>query len=971
MPSLSGSPGANWWRRLDELAEEPSFRRRVERQFPDLASSSGGLDRRRLLQLMAASMALGGLAGCGRSEPANEAIPYVDNPPGSTPGETRSFASAITRDGYANGVIVTHRMARPINLAGNPDHPASLGGIDPVTQAAILGLYDPDRSSAVLNRGTISTAAAVIAALAERLARLRQRRGEGLRLLTGRVTSPTLAAQMAALQRDLPGLRWHCWDSGFRDPVRAGAALAFGRPVDTVFNLAVADVIVAVESDLLDSAPGHLAYARAFGRRRRDAARGNPPLRLYAIESTPTLTGANADHRLVLAPARVESALRALLARVGSPLAAPAGEEAWVADVAADLVAAKGRALVHVGPEQPPVLHALGHAINEALAAPGQTLSYIEPVEANPQDQLRSLSELAEDMRAGRVDTLAVLGSNPVFTAPADFGFAEAMSRVGMSVHLGTEVDETAAHADWHLPEAHELESWRDARAFDGTVTILQPQLRPLYGGWSPHELLALLAGDVQPSGYAILRSTWQQTATQRGIADFEAFWVAAVRSGVVPDTKAVPVAVSLAGPPPPAPAPLAAGLVALFRPDPWLRDGRYANNGWLQELPRPLTKLTWDNAVLIAPATAAARGLADGAIVELATAGGRVKAPVLILPGQAPDCVTLPLGFGRRTVGRVGLGAGFDAFALRSSTALWENPVALTAESAEYALARTDGHDRMEGRDIVRVGTLAEFRADPGHTAPAEHPSLYPEYRYDGYAWGMAIDLGACIGCGACTAACQAENNIPIVGRDEVRRARELHWIRVDRYYRGPADAPEFVFQPVPCMHCEHAPCEVVCPVEATMHDADGLNVMVYNRCVGTRFCSNNCPYKVRRFNFFDYAEADPRLDLAWNPDLSVRARGVMEKCTYCIQRIRGARIEADREDRAIRDGEVVTACQAACPTEAIVFGDLNDPQSAVRRRKATPLDYALLGELDTRPRTTYQKRLLNPNPALARDQG
>jgi molybdopterin-containing oxidoreductase family iron-sulfur binding subunit len=693
-------------------------------------------------------------------------------------------------------------------------------------------------------------------------------------------------------------------------------------------------------------------------------------LRLYAIEASPTLTGASADHRFSVPPGETGRVLRALAAELG---AGPQewrslATQSWIAPLARDLAAHRGRALVHLGPEQPPELHAIGHLLNDALGATGATVELVDPIGSpGPADE-RALAELVGDMDAGRVDTLLILGSNPAYTAPADLPFADAMKRVGFTLALAAHRDETASAALWHAPEAHALETWGDARSFDGTATIVQPQARPLHGGRTALEILGVFSRDLATDPRALVREHWRT----RGLGD-DAAWTAALRSGVVPGSAAAPVgglrpraglAASL-----PAPAD-AASLTLLFRPDPFLRDGRFAANGWLQELPRPLTRLTWGNAALIAPATAEALALADGDVVRIATGGRALEAPVWILPGHAADCATLPLGFGRTAGAGIGDGVGVDANRLRAAGAAWAAAGAtLTKTGRHRDLATVQHHQTMEGRDIVRVATLDELRLNPKQdVGGSPQASLYPPHDYSGApAWAMAIDLNACIGCGACVAACQAENNVPVVGEEEVLRGRQMHWLRVDRYWSGGLDEPDALFQPVLCMHCEKAPCEVVCPVQATTHDAMGLNVMVYNRCVGTRFCSNNCPYKVRRFNYFDYTGRESRPAAARNPDVTVRSRGVMEKCTYCLQRIMEARIAADREGRPIRDGEVTTACQAACPTRAFTFGDLTDKESAVVRAKADPRNYDLLAELNTRPRTSYAARVRNPNPEIA----
>jgi molybdopterin-containing oxidoreductase family iron-sulfur binding subunit len=592
-------------------------------------------------------------------------------------------------------------------------------------------------------------------------------------------------------------------------------------------------------------------------------------------------------------------------------------------------------------------------------------------VEVNATSKRQSLADLVADMQAGKVDTLLILGANPVYDAPADLNFAAALPRVPFSACLSLYENETAHACTWRIPATHEYETWGDARAFDGTITIQQPQVKPLYGGHSPQQVLAVLLGDLTPNDYTIVRAFWQDRARQASRGDFDSFWYEAVRTGTVPDSAASPltlapkndVAASLS--PPAAEQP--GRLQALFRPDEAHWDGRYADNPWLLEMPRPFTRLTWDNAALVAPSTAKRLGLATHDVVEIAIGDTKLEAPVFVLPGQAADCITLPLGWGR-TAGGLGKDAGFGAYRLRRADGAWLADISSFRKTGTtYRLATTQGQDRVLGRDLIREHTLEQFNDDPeALRQKSKSESLYPPVDYPDRAWAMSVDLNSCIGCQACTIACQAENNVPVVGKDQVLDQRVMHWLRIDRYYSGSADAPDIAFEPMPCMHCENAPCEVVCPVHATVHDHEGLNLMVYNRCVGTRFCSNNCPYKVRRFNFYAFAHQNERPPQSWNPQVSVRDRGVMEKCTYCIQRIRTAQIDAERENRPLRDGEVVTACQQSCPTQAIVFGDKNNRDSAVSKRKDTPLDYVLLDELNTRPRTSYSALVRNPNPAL-----
>ena len=770
------------------------------------------------------------------------------------------------------------------------------------------------------------------------------------------------------------------------------AGTSMSRRGGTVASYERADVIVALDADFLSRGPDRVRAARRFAQRREPA---NGPLnRLYAAEGTPTITGAMADHRLPVRPSRVAALARGLARAVGvegaSAVSLDEAERRWVAAAAADLTSHRGASLVVVGEDQPAEVHALGHALNAALGNVGKTVAYIAPVEAHPsgEEQGGNLAELVRDMAAGRVETLLILGPNPAYSAPADLDFAAALGRVRLSVHLGLYEDETAELCNWHVPQAHSLESWGDARAFDGTATIQQPLIAPLFGGKTAIELLAAVGGDTTTSPREQVRRTWRQRHGEEG---FEAFWRKAVHDGIVEGTASEPrtptlravgeILASGEAVPPAAPA----ALEIAFRPDPTIWDGCFANNGWLQELPKPLTKLTWDNAALFSPATAERLGLVNEDVVELEYAGRKLAAPVWINPGHADGAVTLHLGYGRRKAGRAGTGAGVSAYALRTSEAPAFGPgLTVRATGRTYPLATTQHHNVMEGRDLVRVATLAELaQHGPEHheghdwtLARSPEPQHIREAEGVGNAWGMVINLNTCIGCGTCTIACVAENNIPVVGKDQVRRGREMHWIRIDRYYEGtgrrgePAPNPKTYFQPVPCMHCEKAPCELVCPVAATSHSAEGLNEMTYNRCVGTRYCGNNCPYKVRRFNFLEYTQgaATPAtLKMLANPDVTVRTRGVMEKCTYCVQRINGARIEAEktRGSDVVRYGEVLTACQQACPTQAILFGNLNDKNGAAAQARASGArHYALLAELNTRPRTTYLTRLANPNP-------
>jgi molybdopterin-containing oxidoreductase family iron-sulfur binding subunit len=958
------------WRSLDEPALDADLARR----FPAWHMLYDA-DRRRFLKLMSASLALAGLTGCTR-EPLEKILPYVNAPPGQLAGEPRFYATAHLLGGFATGVLVESNMGRPTKVEGNPRHPASLGSTDVFAQASVLDLWDPDRAQAVTHEGVVSTWDAFEAAFARRLRDLGQREGDGLRILTDTVTSPTLASQLQALLARYPKARWHQYEPVNRDNVYAGTRLAFGVPLDVRHHFDRTAVVLSLDADFLGSGTSRVRDARDFVRNHATHDATDRANRLYAIASTPSLTSAYADHALALRASAIDAAARRIATFVGLQVSgsddAAGMPQDWLAACARDLDAHRGASLVVAGDRLPPHVHALVHAINAHLGNAGATVGYAEPAAVSTDSQAASISALATDMAARNVDTLIVIGGNPVYDAPRELRFADALRNVALSARAGLVEDETSARCSWHLPLAHPLEMWSDARAYDGSVTILQPLIAPLYGGRSVHEVVSTLAEGTARTGYAIVREFWQ---TRLG-ADFERGWQTAVREGVVAGSALPERNVALRG------DALAGALGTLVTPksgdesldvqfvaDASVHDGRFANNAWLQELPRPLTKLAWDNAVLVAPALANRLGLANEDVVELRRGDARVSGPVWILPGHADGAVTLALGYGRTRAGRVGNGHGFDAYPMRPRDNAWlAQGVVIRKTGRRQRLATTQHHHSMEGRDIVRVATITDYLRDPQSLrGEAKRPNgtLYAPFRYDGYKWGMTVDLGACIGCSACTIACQAENNIPTVGKEQVALGREMHWIRVDRYYDGAPDAPRTYFQPVPCMQCERAPCEVVCPVEASVHDSEGINVQVYNRCVGTRFCSNNCPYKVRRFNFLQYSdERTESLKGQRNPEVTVRMRGVMEKCNYCLQRIANARIEADKENRRIRDGEVVTACQAVCPTRAITFGDLNDPASAVNARKASPLDYSLLAELNTEPRTSYLARLRNPNP-------
>ena len=1009
-----------YWRSLEELAGSEGFEELLHNEFPRQAGPlQSGINRRDWLKLAGASLGLAGLSACVRM-PTETIVPYVKQPEEVVPGKPLYFATTMPRGAYGLGLILESHMGRPTKAEGNPLHPASLGASDGIAQASTLGLYDPDRSQAITHLGEVDSWVGVLAAVQLARAEQQTKKGAGLRLLTETVGSPTLADQITGLLAQFPQAKWHQFEPANRDNARAGSKLAFGEYVETRYHFDQADVVLALDADFLCAGPASVRYAHDFAQRRRSLLAATDMNRLYVVEPTPSNTGSMADHRLRLRASEVEAFARAVAAQLSvqaePPPAIPAAAAKWVPTVAKDLQQHRGRSMVIAGDEQPPVVHALAHAMNAALENVGKTVVYTELVEANPIDQTQSLGDLVADLKAGEVDTLVVIGANPVYDAPADFEFAQAIRKVKLAIHLGLYEDETSELCHWHIPAAHFLESWSDARAHDGTVSIVQPLIAPLYDGKTAHELLAVLSGQPNRTSHDIVHDFWKaklgKAAKGQALAGkaapaedqaFEDFWQKTLHDGVMAGTTSAPKTVKLAsgigsresgvgeG------ASNASSLEIVFRVDPAIGDGRYANSGWLQELPKPLTRLTWDNAALISPATAkklqidfddAPTITPTGELVELTYLGRKVVAPVWIMPGQADDSIAVHLGYGRWRAGRVGNGVGFNAYALRTSDALWSGcGLAVRKLGEKFPLASTQEHHLIdvngkqvdeeshaeETRELLKVGTLADFQKNPEFAKGEEVPrdlSLYPGYKYEGLSWGMTIDLNSCTGCGACVVACQSENNIPVVGKEEVARGREMHWIRVDRYYRGDIDAPEAYHEPVPCMQCENAPCEVVCPVGATSHSQEGINQMVYNRCVGTRYCSNNCPYKVRRFNFFQFSDYEtPSLKLLNNPNVTVRSRGVMEKCTYCIQRINAVKIPAEIAERTIQDGDITPACAQSCPAQAIVFGNINDPNSRVAKLKQDPRHYGLLTELNTRPRTTYLARLRNPNPEIDSD--
>ena len=1004
-----------YWRSLGQLEERPEFRAFLEREFPVGASElPEGVTRREMISLLGASLSLAGLAGCRR--PAEEIVPYVTAPEDVVPGIPRFYATTMPFRRSAYGLIVESHEGRPTKVEGNPSHPSTLGASSSRVQASVLGLYDADRSQAVRQSGEPKSWADFVAAWGELAKAHAADGGAGLAILSESFASPTLARLAAELRARYPQLKWATYDAVSDESRVAGLRSATGRDVDLMLRIDQASVILTLDADPLLTDPEMIRHARGFAAGRRAGASGGEMNRLYAVEGVYSLTGAMADHRLRLESRQIVPFLAALAARLAPPEAGAASlagagvagvDPRWIDALAKDLLANRGKGLIVAGERQPAVVHAAVCALNGYLGNTGRTVSYFETKDA-VLPSLSSLASLVAAMQSGTVQTLVLLGGNPVFDAPADLDFASALAKVPQSIALGHSVDETSVKTTWHIPRAHYLESWGDARAVGGPLSVVQPLILPLFGGRTAIEVLGLMVADKDRPGYDIVRETWTPIL---GAADFDTKWNRVLHDGLLSGSELPEVVPSLTAEPlaelgrlgaEGASASQAAsgspgGLEVVFVPSPALHDGRFANDGWLQELPDPLTTLTWDNPALVSPKTAETLGLSSGDVVRLDYAGRSLELPVWLLPGMADGVVALTLGYGRSHAGRIGSRVGFDAFTVRSAKAPgFDSGASLTRLGRTYPLSATQEHGSMEGRPVVRESTLTELHAKPAAGAePAEsahagdsppapqtgsgalgvfaeeppHFSLWKEHAYDqGHQWGMTIDLNSCIGCNACVVACQSENNVPVVGKAQVANGREMHWIRLDRYFSGePSGSPEVVFQPVPCMHCEDAPCEQVCPVAATVHNGEGLNVMVYNRCIGTRYCSNNCPYKVRRFNFFNFTKDTPDiLALAMNPDVTVRSRGVMEKCTYCTQRINRVKIDARLAGRELRDGDVKTACQQACPAQAIEFGDIRDSASRVAKTKADPRNYALLEELNTKPRTTYLTKVRNPNPEL-----
>jgi MoCo/4Fe-4S cofactor protein with predicted Tat translocation signal len=1025
---LEGKAGKRYWKSLDELADTPAFQELMQEEFPRQASAGEWVDavsRRGFLKVMGASFALAGLAGCTK-QPDEPIFPYVKQPEDLVLGKPMYFATAHPFPTGAVPVLVKSDAFRPIKLEGNPEHPVTKGKSDAFTQASLLDLYDPDRSQHPRFRGEQADFDKFQQDFATAVAATKT--GSGVVFLSETITSPTLAAQWKQVQTKYPQAKLVQYEPVNQDAGRAASKAAFGDYYDTQYKLEDADVILALDADFLGGIgfPGFLPMSAAWAARHR-FDKDKPMNRLYVVETNPTVTGFKAEHRLALKPSEID-AFASALAGGGATLANPDAQK-FLTAVQDDIKKSGGRFAVVVGPGSSQAAHAAALTVNGGSKA----VAYTETVVPIPGEHAADLKALVGDMNAGKVQWLVMLGVNPLYNAPADLEFEAAFNKVPYSVHLGSHLDETGFYSTWHVNKTHYLESWTDARASDGTISVVQPMIAPLYGGKSAHDVLQGLL-DPSVSAYDAVLANAKTYITG---GDFPTAWKKALHDGWVANTAFTPKTLTAKavnpGPNSGTLGTQSGGIEISFKPDASVYDGRYANNGWLQELPKQVTNVSWDNAALMNMDLMGKLGIEENEAVELTLNGRKIIVPVLMSPGHPNDAVTVALGLGRRAeAGRVGAGVGFNAYALRTvdqplsaggltiarGHGLYDlcvtkvHNIEHRGRYAQRDLEHTEldtegtyslaGHEAME-RSIIRYATYEEAMKSPdyahvgtkdsngtlvnkvgynpqGEAVPHDE-SFYPDnWRYDHAEvvgagtkvlqnkWGMSIDLNSCVGCNACIVSCYAENNIAVVGREQVKIGRIMQWMRIDTYFEGDLHAPRAHFQPMLCQHCESAGCEQVCPVGATVHTPEGINTMVYNRCVGTRYCSNNCPYKVRRFNFLLYSDYDTEsLKFMRNPDVSVRSRGVMEKCSYCIQRIEAVKIEADKNNRAIEDGEILTACQQACPTDAIVFGNLNDPKARVTKLKAEERDYQVLADLNYRPRTSYTAGVINPNAELA----
>jgi molybdopterin-containing oxidoreductase family iron-sulfur binding subunit len=978
--------GKYYWKSLEQLAETPEYKDFLHREFPKGASEfDNSWSRRKFLTLMGASMAMAGLAACRR--PVERIVPYVDRPEDLIPGIPQFYATSMPFGDNAFGLVVESHEGRPQKIEGNQLHPSTDGASSAIVQAQTLTLFDPDRARNITNKGEQSTLDEFVSAWSVLYHQHLKGHGEGLVVLSSPYSSPTLARLAASFKKTFPQAKWVAYEPVSDQSIYDGTEIAFGSPLRPIYSFDKADVILSLDSDFLMTESDSLINARRFSKGRKVETEHDNMNRLYVVESALSVTGANADHRQALRPSQIgffTLALARELATHGvniSGLNSINGQSyngsnfKWISELAKDLIKNSGKSIVIAGRKQPASIQALVAAINDGLGNIGRTIIYTKPVNTATSN-LQELKNLYSDMNAGKVSTLVMLGSNPVYNAPADIEFASALGKVAHTIQLSNYFDETSKLASWHVPQSHFLESWGDTRSFDGTAAVIQPLIAPLFASISDVEMVSILTDGKFTKGYDLTRETWKGLLP--GI-DYENKWRRVVHDGVLAESSSKPSTVKPDGKSistymnaNPFKSSQDDALEISFQLSPTIHDGRYTGTPWLLELPHPITKITWDNAAVISQSTANRLGIKNNDVVKLEFDGRSIELAAWIVPGMADGVVEVDLGYGRQGITKVSEGVGADAYKLRTfETMSFASGVVMSKTTKTHELACTQDHWSMENRPIIREATLDEYRTHPDFAReklPIPLESMFNEHSYaEGYQWGMTVDLNTCVGCNACTIACQSENNIAVVGREQVINSREMHWIRLDRYFTGTVENPETVHQPVLCQHCENAPCEQVCPVAATNHDSEGLNVMVYNRCVGTRYCSNNCPYKVRRFNFFNYTkDYDELMKMSQNPDVTVRSRGVMEKCTYCVQRITEAKKTAKKERRTLKDGEIIPACQQSCPVDALTFGNINDPNSEVSRKKKFNRNYNLLEELNVQPRTSYLAKLRNPNPAI-----
>jgi len=1008
----------NYWKSLNELAQNEEYKKFEEREFPENATElNDQVSRRSFLRVMGASVALAGFAACRR--PVQKILPYSRQPEEIIPGVPQFYASAMPFQDALTGLVIENHEGRPTKVEGNELHPASLGSSSKFNQASMLQLYDPDRSRQVTKNGERSSYNAFVEFCGEHFADT----GRNIAFISEANSSLTYHRIKEQALNKFPNAQWVTYEAFGENNAIEGVNMAFGERLRTVNHYDRADVIVSFDDDFLNPAvhKNSVENTKKFTERRKVTSTEDTMSRLYNLESTFTVTGSNADNRLRLKSKEIPLFIYALAAKLSESISGlpdfsnysnKFSDHQWVNILADDLLKNRGQSILTVGSEHKPEVHAVVAALNKALGNAGSTVTYHEVPHLDDQDNREEFANIVEAMHSGEIDTVVMAGTNPVFTAPDDLNFSEALKNVETSIHLSLYMDETSSVCNWHVNRAHYLEAWGDGYSYTGDRSVIQPQIEPLFSGVSEIEFLHALVHGEKARGHTLVQETWKNFYS----TNFKSRWEKILHDGIDGEhsfnqadvdlttrfSGRIRQLVATAEEP--------EGMELVIRPDSKLFDGRYANNGWLQELPDPMTKITWDNVALISKKTAdelgieaAGLGVAKAEVLSITANGNTIEVPAWIQPGHADDSITVTVGYGQERPGRVAQNTGVDTYPFRTTSAmLYADDVTVEKTGRTYEIACTQDHNSMEGRALLRYATLDEYRENPDFSSydsvynaelpgeayafekGAEEPLSifdamdeqdYPDYEPQ---WGMTIDLNSCIGCGTCTIACQAENNIPVIGKREVSNGREMHWIRNDRYFEGDADNPKALHQPVPCMHCELAPCEQVCPVAATTHSDDGMNQMTYNRCIGTRYCANNCPYKVRRFNFFNYSKEfltdgkDPEVvQMAMNPDVTVRFRGVMEKCTYCVQRVNRAKIQTDIETNGAsmkpEDGTVETACQQACPADAIYFGDLTDENSKVVQTKLNNRNYLLLEELSTRPRTSYMAKLRNPNPQLA----